>query len=320
MVPALQRGLVGRDRETAEVSSFTAGIGGERRALVIEGELGIGKTRLLHEAVRRGREAGFRILSSSPGAADAKLSFSGLGDLLSEVVEDPALEIPDPQRRALEVALLLRDPEGEPPGALAVALAVRGTLVALAEKTAVLVALDDAQWLDDPSAAALGHAIRRVGTAPIGMLAVWHSEGSHHPDSVLLASLPQESRRFRVGRLEVGDLRTMLRSRLGLSLPRGRLDRLDRMCSGNPLAALEIGRAVIESGDSDLRGPAMPVPKELADVLRMRLSALGEGERGALLVLAAASEPTRSLVLAVAGGSAGAAPRRRPSSASRLAG
>ncbi len=300
-------GLVGRRAELELISQFLDGIPSGPRGLVFEGEAGIGKTALFTAAVARARDRGYRVLPSSPTPPDTALSFSGLEDLLHDIVDEVAPVLPEPQRRAIEIALLLRDPEGEPPGALAVALAVRGTLVALAEKTAVLVALDDAQWLDDPSAAALGHAIRRVGTAPIGMLAVWHSEGSHHPDSVLLASLPQESRRFRVGRLEVGDLRTMLRSRLGLSLPRGRLDRLDRMCSGNPLAALEIGRAVIESGDSDLRGPAMPVPKELADVLRMRLSALGEGERGALLVLAAASEPTRSLVLAVAGGSAEAA-------------
>ncbi|MFL5799302.1 MAG: AAA family ATPase [Actinomycetota bacterium] len=300
-------GPVGRQAELEAISRFLDGIPSGPSGLVLEGDAGIGKSTLLNAAVDRARDRGLRVLASSPAPPDVALSFSGLEDLLHGVVDEVSPALPEPQLRALEIALLLRDPDGEPPGPLAVALAVRGGLIALAEEAPVLVALDDAQWLDEPSAAALGHAFRRAESAPIGIVAAWHAEGSHRPDSVLLASLPPRSERLRIGPLDRRDIATLLRSRLGLSLPRARIDRLVRACSGNPLAALEIGRAMLESGDRRLPGPAMPIPEPLADLLRRRLSALGEDEREALLVLVAASEPTRPLVEALAGESASAA-------------
>jgi len=296
MVPALQRGLVGRDRETAEVSSFTAGIGGERLALVIEGELGIGKTRLLHEAVRRGREAGFRILSSSPGAADAKLSFSGLGDLLSEVVEDPALEIPDPQRRALEVALLLRDPEGEPPGALAVALAVRLALCALSELTPVLVAIDDAQWFDTPSAEAVSYALRRLAGCRVAMIAAVRTDPDISGEPAVVAGLARDTvRRVRPEPLSREDMGRLLRSELGLSLTAAELVRIHGACGGNPLYSLEVGRILPASGILRPDEP-VPIPGDLRELVRARLDAVPVETRALLVALAAASEASRGMV------------------------
>jgi DNA-binding CsgD family transcriptional regulator len=300
--------LVGRRADLEALSEFLDGIPSGAAGFVLEGDAGIGKTTLLSAALSHAKDRGYRVLSSSPAPPDEALSFSGLEDLLHDVVDEVAPVLPQPQLRALEVALLLRDPEGEPPGPLAVALAVRGTLVGLAQRgPPVVVAVDDSQWLDDSSAAAVGHAVRRLGAAPIGLLAALQSEGVRRPDSALVTSLPSDTRRHRVGPMDTPDLRTLLRSRLGLSLSGVRAERLHRACSGNPLAALEIGRAILESGDAEPSGPAMPVPEELADLLRRRIETLTAREREALLVVAAFSDPPRSLVEAVVGGEAGSA-------------
>ena len=71
-------------------------------------------------------------------------------------------ELPDPQRRALALALVLEDAEGPPPDGRAVGVAALNALRALAAESALLVAVDDAQWLDSASAAALAYGARRL--------------------------------------------------------------------------------------------------------------------------------------------------------------
>ena len=66
------------------------------------------------------------------------------------------------QRQALRVALLRAEPEGPNPDARAVAVACLNTLRSLSAAGPVVVAVDDIQWLDPPSAQALGFAIRRL--------------------------------------------------------------------------------------------------------------------------------------------------------------
>src|SRR5207244_13295837 len=78
--------------------------------------------------------------------------------------------LPVPQREALEAALLLADLQPAP-NQLAVSLAVLGILRTLADECPVLVALDDGQWTDRPSALALEYAARRLDAEPIGPVA-----------------------------------------------------------------------------------------------------------------------------------------------------
>jgi DNA-binding CsgD family transcriptional regulator len=297
--------VIGREAELEAVSDFLEAVPSGGAWLLVEGDPGTGKTTLLRVAEEQGRLRGFRVLASRPGPHDGGLSFSGLGDLLDGVAPEVVSALPEPQRRAFEIALLLRDPEGDPPGPLAVALAVRGALAALAVDSPVLVAVDDAQWLDEPSGAALAHAVRRLEEVPVGVAVVWQAGGAHRAESALLGSARREVTPLRPGPLEPGQLGALLRARLGLSLTAGATARVHRACRGNPLAALEIGRAMVASGEPDLSGPVVPIPRELAGLLRRRLAQLSPDARGVLLVLSAASDPTRSVLESVSGAVAG---------------
>ena len=105
--------------------------------------------------------------AAGPGrGADAQLSFAALIDLLDEVPDEELAGLPEPQRRALEVALLRAEPDGAPPEPHAIALAFLDGLRAAGGEAPLLVAIDDVQWLDPPSVEALLFAARRLeGTA-----------------------------------------------------------------------------------------------------------------------------------------------------------
>jgi hypothetical protein len=88
--------------------------------------------------------------------AEARLSDSALGDLVAGLGEESWATLPLPQRRALEVALPRAEPHGERVEPRAVALGLAGLLrAAAADSPPIILAIDDTQWLDRPSAVAL---------------------------------------------------------------------------------------------------------------------------------------------------------------------
>src|SRR6202022_3648523 len=102
--------MVGRERELEEGRRFLGALAHGSACLVLEGEPGIGKTTVWRETVALAEGWGYRVLACRPAAAEAKLSFAGLADLLSGVEGELLDRLPVPQRYALEVALLQAAP------------------------------------------------------------------------------------------------------------------------------------------------------------------------------------------------------------------
>src|SRR5437016_2360535 len=121
--------VFGRGAELEAAERFLDGLAAGPAALVLEGEPGIGKTTVWREAVRGAEKRGFRVLVTRPAEAEAKLSFSGLADLLREIEDFDRL--PEPQRDALEVALL-QAPQEKPAARQAVFAGFLGLLGQLA--------------------------------------------------------------------------------------------------------------------------------------------------------------------------------------------
>src|ERR1700744_687479 len=139
---------VGRDAELAEVDLFLTQMSAASCALALEGDAGIGKTTIWQETIDRAGAGGMRVLACRPAAAEAKLSFSGLSDMLDGVQAPAFAALPELQRNALEVALLRAAPEGPDLDARVVATALLTLVRELSDQGPVLLALDDAQWLD----------------------------------------------------------------------------------------------------------------------------------------------------------------------------
>jgi predicted ATPase len=110
------------------------------------------------------------LLSARPDEPDQELAFSTLTDLLGPVADDLADNLPEPQRRAIAVAMLEETDPGVGTDVRAVSAAVHTLLTVACAEGALLIAIDDAQWIDPSSDRVLGFAFRRLVDRPIRLL------------------------------------------------------------------------------------------------------------------------------------------------------
>ena len=287
--------IVGRADELRQVIAFVDAVADGPAALLLEGEPGIGKSTLWSEGTVVAAERSHQVLSCRPVESETQLGFAALGDLLGGVADAVVAELPSPQRRAIDVALLRAEPEGTGSLQRAVAVATLGVLRRLAQDAPTIVAIDDVQWLDQPSAAALGFVVRRLRDERIGLLLTRRMQPAGLPLE-LATALPEA----RVSRVEVrpfdrAALGRIVSLRLDWTLPPPVLDRLHRTTAGNPFYALEVGRAM---DVSDL-GAELHVPAPLQELVGARLALLEAPAREAVELAAALSRPTVMLLDAV---------------------
>jgi tetratricopeptide (TPR) repeat protein len=298
MAPA----VLGRQAELEQLTAMLDAVVAGPRAAVVVGPAGIGKTTVWEAALQAARARSFMVLASRPTQAEATLPFAGLIDLLEGVPEAGLSELPAPQRRALDVALLRREPEETGVDRLAVSLATLHILRAVAAGAPVVVGIDDLQWLDGATARVLAFALRRLGDERVRLVL---SVRTGHADRLPLdieQALPEPQRLvLRVDPLPVGVLDQLLRERLGLALPRPSLQRLEQICGGNPFYALELAR-VLPAGATLAPGEAVQVSTTLAGLLRGRLQQMPAQAQGLLIAAAALAKPSIALLEQVGGG------------------
>lgn len=287
--------MVGRERELALAERFLGDLRVGAAALAIVGDPGIGKTVLLREIVDRAADRSYTVLSCRPAEAETRLAFVSLGDLLADIAEDIFANLRGVQRWALEGALLRRELDGGLIDPRAISAALVSTLVALSREHPTLVAIDDAQWLDAPSARALEFAARRVGAARIGFLISVRAGAVLLPLGLERAFSDEQLGRVSLGHLSLGALHRLLAARLASPLARPVLLRIERASGGNPFFALEIARALAAAPTLDPGGP-LPVPASLRELVADRVAALSRAGQDALLVAAAVAHPTVELV------------------------
>ena len=274
---------IGRDAEIAEIWAFLSAVSGAPAAMVVTGDAGIGKT-MIWRHVLQGAGGSSRVLSCQPVQAERPLAFSALDDLFGDVAEEVVPALAGPRRRAVETALL-RDPSSEvSPTAPARAdhgvpeprVLARGILDALrilSGATPLMVAVDDAQWLDRPSAGVLEFCFRRLRDGPVSIM-LTSRPGNTVPLGLDRALPPDRLGRVQLGPLSLGAIGEMLRARLGAVLPRYALTRLYDTCAGNPFYALECARTLLEHPHVSLTREPIPLPHSLDGLVRHRLRRL----------------------------------------------
>jgi DNA-binding CsgD family transcriptional regulator len=292
--------LVGRELELARVDLFLEGVASRSpHALLIEGEPGAGKTALWREGLSSARARGYRTLVARPVEIEAALSFAGLVDLFEPVLEDTLPRLPEPQRRALEIALLLR-PADAVPDRRALATGVLNALRALATASAVIVAVDDVQWLDSSSGGVLAFAARRLGTESVSFLLSRRVDGEV-VSSELETALADRIEHLCPSPLSVGALHRLLQTSFGRPFSRPVVRRLREISEGNPFFTLELARGLDGLGAVAGAAHQLHFPATLREVVHERLESLPPGERELLLGVAALSHPTLELLDKAAG-------------------
>lgn len=215
------------------------------------------------------------VLTTRPLEAEAPLAFSALSELLADLPPEEYDALPSPQRSAIRSALLLDDGEGAEPRA--VALALRGVLSARAATRPLIILVDDAQWIDDASAAALGQSLPRLGDLPVLVVAWARPNG--RPLEDWLPDWPRTD--LGLDPLPLSALFHVIRERLDVTLTRSELRAVAEASGGNPLHALEFARHRALGPGASFEG-----------LLSERVLALPRPTRTALLAAALCAAPT----------------------------
>ncbi len=287
--------LLGREAETERIARLLDGIETGGGALVLRGEPGIGKSRLLAEAAARAHHRGTTMLSATGVQSEAHLAFSGLHQLLRPV-RDRAADLPPVHRAALDAAFGVED--DAPPEHFRIAMAALDLLSEVAAERPLLVIVEDAHWLDGPSADVLAFVARRIESDSIVLLAAtrdgYHSALGH-------GELP-EHRLSALDRQSAADLLDWAAA----GLAEAERNRVLLEASGTPLALIELPGVVGRVQDSPIPGLA-PLSERLERAFAARIADLPERTRLLLLVAALNDGDQLSEVLAAGNLVAGAA-------------
>jgi DNA-binding CsgD family transcriptional regulator len=284
--------LLGREAEVARVDELVDALPGRGGALLVGGDAGIGKSVLLRRARSRAAAGGMRTLAAVGVESEAALAFAGLHQLLVPVL-DLATALPPPQQGALRAAFG-ESAEVEPDRFL-VAVAAFGLICEAAAAGPLLIVLDDAQWLDPSSLAALTFVAHRLEAEQVALIAAvrdghWTPLGDARLPILRLEPLAAEPA-IELLRRAAPDLAPLIR------------DRVLAEAAGNPLAVVELARVVplADAAGERLAPPPPTLTTRLEQAFAADLDQVPPAAR--LLMLAAALDgraPLSELLAAAA--------------------
>lgn len=294
--------IVGRERELETATAFLDDMALGPRGLLVAGPPGIGKTAIWQATLSSIGERDYRVLTSRPVETEARLSYAVLGDLIAETLDEIADALAPPLRRALDIALLRAESGGRGADRRGVAIGVVRALQIMARAQPIVVAIDDVQWIDAPSAQALSFALRRLDREPVGVVATLREAPGLTDPVGLESALDRRARRIVLGPLSVPALSAVVRRASGRKISRPLLVRIHAVSEGNPLFATEIVRAMQLEGGEPQPGEPLSVPEDLDALLRARIQVLPDLVQEALLVASSTARPTVTLVRAALDG------------------
>jgi DNA-binding SARP family transcriptional activator/tetratricopeptide (TPR) repeat protein len=287
--------IVGRAAEVARLgAAFDAATRGGGQAVLIRGEAGIGKSRLVAELAREATRRGAHVLVGRSHESERILPLAPWAEALraAGIGRDPRLlgDLGGPWRAELRRLLPEIDPSAPAPSPgrdpLRLFDVVARVVTLLAAARPVVIVLEDLHWADDLSVRLFAFLARRLVTLPVLLLATVREEETGAAD--LVGGVIEEVRREPHGAilglapLSRSDTITLVAA---LSPPGTGGDRLDhlgervwRMSEGNPFVVTEAMRSV-EAGDGSGAADRLRLPGRVRDLIVARLERSGEVAR-----------------------------------------
>ena len=288
---------IGRRTELdAALGVLDAAVAGSVTHLLITGEAGVGKTRLVGELAIAATARGVRVLRGScASVGDQGLPYGPIVEILAEVARgtepdalrtlvgtsgpdlarlvpalDPSSSAAHIQREFLQARLLD---------------ALAGLLRRLSESAPVLVIVEDVHWADPATRETLGFLVRSLRTEPVVVAMTLRSDELHrrHPAMPWISELERTGRvsRIDLARLDADETAAMLASITGEAPSAMVASRFHRRSDGNPFFIEEL--VLAETGQGSAR-----LPSTLQEILATRLGALSEPARSVVGIVAAA--------------------------------
>jgi DNA-binding CsgD family transcriptional regulator len=287
-----------------EISRFLDGLSRRSHVLLIEGEVGIGKTTLLTYGRNIATKLEYTVLSANPVEAEMSLALTGLADLFEMIPASLLDVLPGPQEHAIRQAVLRIESSRIPIDPRTTAMATLAFFRNLAEARPAVIMIDDLPWLDRASASVLSFALRRLKNERIGLVATVRTGWPGDPRPHAADGIPAHcADRLTIGPLGLGEMRQLLATRTGMSPTRSRLLRLHETSGGNPLLALELAtrvNQVIPFGTQSTYHYEAAMRRPVLN----RLNRLSPGSRDILLVCSLATDASHPVICAAARNSA----------------
>ncbi len=296
--------FVGRAGELAELEAALHDAAGGRSSLVlVAGESGVGKSRLLGELLGRARSLDALVLvGDCVELGDGELPYAPLLGALRPLLRDghPALDaLPDPLRAALAAVLpgFGDRVAGAEASQAAVFEALLAVLEGLAEERLVLLAIEDLHWADSSTRSFLSFLSRTLCGERLVVVGTYRSDELHrrHPLRPLLAELTRdpETRRVELPAFTRDELAEQLEGILAAAPDPGLLERIWHRSEGNALFTEEILAAGLDG-----RGP---LPPTLSDALMLRVEHLSGTAQDVLRWLSCQTSVDHELLAEIAG-------------------
>ncbi len=281
--------LTGRERELAVIDGLLARLDEGGGAMLLRGAAGIGKSALLEEAQQRASERGITILKTAGVPSERQMAFAGLHRLLRPYNARIA-ELPAPQAAALASAFGAGGVRA--PDLFLIALAALDLLAEAAADAPLLLAVEDAHWLDPDTCEVLAFVARRVDLEPIALLFALRDG---HPSRLDEARLPELS----LAALAGAESARLLDAHAPELTPELRRRVLD-VAGGNPLALLELPRALSTGQLAASALTPLPITDALERAFSDRVTELPAATRSVLLVAALGEARSLQEILAAA--------------------
>jgi DNA-binding SARP family transcriptional activator len=243
--------LVDRAREVAILRRMVDDLArGTPGCAIVEGPAGIGKSRLLAEAVRHATAVGLRVLSARGSQLERSFGF-GAGRQLFEPCTTSELARETLFAGAASVARPVFEDmasDGAGNGSFAVLHGLYWLTVNLASAGPLVICVDDIQWCDSASLRYLAYLVKRLEGLPVVVVLALRT-GEQQPDDTLLADLLLEPSVtvVRPGPLSPQAAATLVQERLGEGAT-SFVEACHRMTSGNPLLLRQLLRALADEG------------------------------------------------------------------------
>ncbi|WP_231976221.1 helix-turn-helix transcriptional regulator [Streptomyces sp. 3214.6] len=282
---------LGRQDEIARLLRIVEGPG-EPRTLILLGEAGTGKSRLLAVAVDHARDSGALVLACQGTEAESRQSFASLHQLLLPVLHEAAT-LAEHLRNALETAFGIAPVEG-PSDPMQLRVAVLTLLTEVSRRQRVVLTIDDVQHFDRDSLEVLSFVMRRLTAADVPVLLA--ARGQTPPEGV-----PEALPTMLLGPLTERAAAELVDAQPHVPTGRTRIELL-RQARGNPLAIIELCRAAGTGGVGVLPGGGgLPQTERIQQLYSARLRGLPDMTRRLVLYAAASQYEDLDTIMAAAG-------------------